>query len=194
MKRIGILAVSMFLGFVLASAQDKPAISVSETTYNFGTIYEEDGDVSHEFIITNTGTAPLEINRVTASCGCTTPNWTKEPIAPGKTGIVKATYSTKGRVAPFNKSINIFSNAQEAPFVVYIKGEVVSKGSVNVQLQQAPVSIEPAKTAVAAEEKKVVTTGKDDAKKAVKAEKKDTKKVIKTAKRDIKKSNASSGK
>lgn len=181
MKRIGILVTCMFLGFTLASAQDKAGISVSETTYNFGTIYEEDGNVSHEFVVTNTGTAPLELNRVTASCGCTTPNWTKEPIAPGKTGSVNVTYNTKGRIAPFSKSISIYSNAQDAPFVVFIKGEVVSKGSADVQLQQAPVSIEPAKTAVTTEENKVATAGKSDAKK-----------VIKAAKKDLGKSDASS--
>ena len=192
MKRIGILVTCMFLGFTLASAQDKAGISVSETTYNFGTIYEEDGSVSHEFVVTNTGTAPLELNRVTASCGCTTPNWTKEPIAPGKTGSVNVTYNTKGRIAPFSKSISIYSNAQDAPFVVFIKGEVVSKGSANVQLQQAPVSIEPAKTAVAAEGNKA-TTGKDDTKKAAKAKKNGAKNsVIKTPKKDLGKSDASS--
>ena len=143
MRRIGIVIVCMFLGFTLASAQEKAEISVSETTHNFGTVYEEDGDANCEFIITNTGTAPLELTRVTASCGCTTPNWTREPIAPGKTGVVKVTYSTRGRISTFSKSVSIFSNAQEAPFVVYIKGEVVQKTSADLQPTQAPVSIEP---------------------------------------------------
>jgi len=145
MKRIGILIACMFLGLSLASAQEKAAISVSETNHNFGTIYEEDGSASHEFIITNTGTAPLELTRVTASCGCTTPEWTKEPIAPGKTGIIKVTYSTKNRIGNFTKSVSIFSNAQDAPFVVYISGTVVSKAAANMEPTQAPISFEPAK-------------------------------------------------
>ncbi len=150
MKRIEFFIACMLFGVTLTFAQGKAEISVSETSHNFGTIYEEDGDASCEFIVTNTGNAPLELNRVTASCGCTTPNWTKEPIAPGKTGVVKATYAAKGRPGPFSKTISIYSNAQDAPFIVTIKGTVASKASetANVQLTQAPVSIEPAKTPV----------------------------------------------
>lgn len=147
MKRIGILITCMFLGFALASAQNKAAISVSETNYNFGTIYEEDGNASHDFIITNTGNAPLELTRVTASCGCTTPEWTKQPIAPGKTGVIKVTYGAKGRIGAFSRSVSIFSNAQDAPFVVYISGEVVSKASANLQPKQAPINFEPTQQA-----------------------------------------------
>ncbi len=147
MKRIGILITCMFLGFTLAFAQEKAAISVSETNHNFGTIYEEDGNVSHEFIITNTGTAPLELTRVTASCGCTTPEWTKQPIAPGKTGVIKVTYGVRGRIGAFSKSVSIFSNAQDAPFVVYISGEVVSKASADLQPKQAPISFDPTQQA-----------------------------------------------
>ena len=66
-----------------------------ETSFDFGTIKEANGNVSHVFKIKNTGDAPLVLTRVIASCGCTTPEWTKEPIAPGKTGDIKITYTTE---------------------------------------------------------------------------------------------------
>ena len=163
MKRIGFFITCMLFSFTLVFAQGKPEIKVSETTHNFGAILEEDGNATCEFVITNEGNAPLEINRVTASCGCTSPDWTKEPIAPGKTGVVKATYAAKGRPGPFSKTISIYSNAQEAPFTVTIKGEVISgKQAVDMQPQQTPVSIEPNRVATnnsSAETKYVVKAG-----------------------------------
>ncbi len=55
--------------------------------------------------------SPLVIERVQPSCGCTAPDWTKEPIAPGKTGMVKATYGTQGRPGHFEKTMTVFTNA-----------------------------------------------------------------------------------
>jgi len=70
----------------------------------------------------NTGKEPLIIQRVQPSCGCTTPDWTKEPIAPGKTGMVKASYGTQGRPGHFEKSLTVFSNAGTK--MLTIKGTV----------------------------------------------------------------------
>lgn len=134
MKQLVFFMVCLFAGSSFSFAQQaqdvqlmetKPVIKVSEDMHDFGKIKEEDGNATCEFVITNTGNAPLVLNRVSASCGCTTPDWTKEPIAPGKTGVVKVTYGAKGRPGPFVKTISVFSNAQEAPFVLKIKGDVV---------------------------------------------------------------------
>lgn len=85
MKRIIFLLTALVLSIGALSAQQKKAvISAKETIYDFGEIKEADGKVSHTFKIDNTGDAPLVLTRVIASCGCTTPEWTKEPIAPGK--------------------------------------------------------------------------------------------------------------
>jgi hypothetical protein len=94
--------------------------------HDFGTV-EESGPIGYEFNFTNTGTAPIVITDVRASCGCTTPSWTKEPIAPGGKGIIKAEYNTTGRIGVFNKSITITSNATEPSKVLYIKGIVDPK-------------------------------------------------------------------
>lgn len=124
--------VLIFLGFwfiTTVDAQNDTQLTVTENSYNFGTIAEADGLTSHTFIVKNTGNAPLVITRVTASCGCTQPEWTKAPIAPGKTGEVKVTYNPKGRPGPFYKTISIFSNGKKGRYALAIKGNVTPKPS-----------------------------------------------------------------
>ena len=109
-----------------SQAQDKKAvISIPVKEYNFGTIKEGEGKVSHVFEIKNTGTAPLVLTRVMSSCGCTVPSYSKEPIAPGKSSKITVTYDPAGRVYPFVKTVSIYSNGKEGPEVITIKGEVV---------------------------------------------------------------------
>lgn len=78
---------------------------------------ESAGTVSTEFTF-NTGKAPLIIQRVRASCGCTTPEYTNEPILPRKTGTIKVTYSTTGRPGVFNKDVTIFTNVPDTVYKV----------------------------------------------------------------------------
>jgi hypothetical protein len=89
--------------------------------HDFKTV-QEGPAAEHEFVFTNTGKEPIVISNVSASCGCTTPSYSKEPVLPGKTGTIKASYNTQGRVGPFTKSITINSNAGVK--VLTIKGEV----------------------------------------------------------------------
>ena len=84
MKRLSFILCGILFFAVHMAAQNGAQISADELTYNFGTIAEADGLASHTFEIKNTGDGPLVITRVTASCGCTQPEWTKEPVAPGK--------------------------------------------------------------------------------------------------------------
>jgi len=84
----------------------------------------------HEFSFTNTGKEPIVISNVSASCGCTTPSYSKEPVLPGKSGIIKASYNTNGRIGPFTKSITITSNAGVK--VLTIRGEVEKAPSGSV--------------------------------------------------------------
>jgi len=97
MKKLGfIFLLSMFVGGA-ALAQQKPDMDFERTEHNFGTIKEEIGAVSTQFEFTNTGKTPLIIQRVSASCGCTTPSYTREPVLPGKKGTISAKYSTVRR-------------------------------------------------------------------------------------------------
>jgi hypothetical protein len=104
--------------------QDEKVIVVDRLLHDFGTIGEDGGDVSATFIVTNNTGAPIVLTNVRASCGCTTPNWTKEPIEPGKTGEVTATYNPKGRPGPFDKTVTISTSGNPEQLVVRIKGTV----------------------------------------------------------------------
>src|SRR5690242_14041199 len=119
MKKLFITLVCLSVGFISAQAQTQPApkdpnapqFKLKEETYDFGTIKE--GPIAeHVFEFKNTGKEPLIIQNASASCGCTTPEWPKEPILPGKKGKLTVRYNTQGRVGPFNKDIYIQSNAQ----------------------------------------------------------------------------------
>jgi hypothetical protein len=96
-------------------------VSFKADVYDFGTI-PEGPSAEHVFTFTNTGKEPIVIERVQPSCGCTAPDWTKEPIAPGKTGMVKATYGTQGRPGHFEKNMTVFTNAGTK--MVTFKGSV----------------------------------------------------------------------
>ena len=127
MKRFAMILVALvcMIGVDSAFAQNKAKIEAPETEYNFGTIKESDGNVQHIFRIDNKGTAPLVITRVMSSCGCTTPKFSKDPIAPGKSGQITVVYNPTGRVYPFVKTVSVYSNGKEGPLVLTIKGEVV---------------------------------------------------------------------
>jgi hypothetical protein len=104
--------------------EDEKVVTVDRTIHDFGTIAEDGGDVSTTFIVTNNTNAPIVLVNVRASCGCTTPEWTKEPIEPGKTGKVTATYNPKGRPGPFEKTVTITTNSNPERITVRIKGTV----------------------------------------------------------------------
>lgn len=125
MKQIVFVFMAILLATGMASADGGAVISADETSYDFGQIEEDEGKVSVTFTIKNTGDAPLVITRVIASCGCTTPEWTREPIAPGKTGDIEITYNPKGRPGPFSKTISVYSNGKLGSFVLTIRGEVI---------------------------------------------------------------------
>jgi len=127
MKKYSLLFVCFALSFVAMS--QKAVISFQEKTHDFGRIREEDGKVTHVFEFINKGTGPLVVNRVQASCGCTTPTWTKEPIEPGKKGSVTVTYNPLGRPNLFTKSITVYSNASDEQVVITIHGDVIAKQS-----------------------------------------------------------------
>lgn len=97
--------------------------------HDFGTI-QEGPTADHEFVFVNKGKEPIIISNVSASCGCTTPSYSKDPVLPGKKGTIKASYNTQGRVAPFTKTITITSNIGVK--VLTIKGEVEKAPSGSV--------------------------------------------------------------
>ncbi|MFD2245224.1 DUF1573 domain-containing protein [Pontibacter ruber] len=123
-KLYSLIVLSLLLTSFSANAQGE--LKFEKETHDFGTI-AEGVQATYEFKVKNVGNQPVVIANVQPSCGCTTPDWTKDPILPGKTGVIKAMYNSTGRPGPFHKSITVTSNAATPSQVIYIKGEVGPK-------------------------------------------------------------------
>ncbi|MBC3785354.1 DUF1573 domain-containing protein [Spirosoma utsteinense] len=124
MKTIFSLFVALFV-FVSVGFAQKGVIKFAKDTHDFGKI-EQGKPVTHVFEFKNMGTDPVVINDAQASCGCTKPNWTREPIMPGKTGSVSATFNAAA-AGQFTKTVTVTSNAEAGQTVLYLKGEVVAQ-------------------------------------------------------------------
>ena len=114
-----------------ALAQLAEPLFFGEKLHDFGDIREADGPAVFEFVVVNRSTRPVKILSVKASCGCTTPGWTKEPIAPGASGFVKASYDPKGRPGYFNKTLAVTTDWDGNALTLQIKGNVVSPTTEN---------------------------------------------------------------
>ena len=125
MKKIFLLAFA-FMALTVA-AQTQPV----DTTAHFVSTVHDFGEMAQgvpqtcSFVVKNTGSTPLIIQNVKASCGCTASGWTKEPIAPGATGEVKATYNSAA-VGSFSKTLTVTTNGTPASVTLYIRGKVLA--------------------------------------------------------------------
>lgn len=129
MKRIfSIFALVLIsvLTFNIVAAEKGAVMTFAEKTHDFGAIKEADGPVTHVFEFTNTGSEPLVIINVNASCGCTRPEYPKEPVMPGKKGKIKVTFNPAGRPGEFSKEVKIRTNGSKRP-VLRITGTVIPK-------------------------------------------------------------------
>ncbi len=118
-----LFVASVAMNTAVAQIETGAKIEFTKDTHDYGTVkYGADGTCTFEF--KNTGNEPLIISTAKGSCGCTVPEWPKEPIAPGAKGSIRVKYDTK-RPGPINKSVTITSNAVNEPNkVIRIKGEV----------------------------------------------------------------------
>jgi hypothetical protein len=110
-------------------AMAQSAIEFKKTTHDFGEFKEDAGVQRYRFELKNIGDSDLIVTNAQASCGCTTPSWSKEPIKPGKTGFVEAGYDPRGRgTGPFSKTITVMTNSKKTPVVTLtIKGSAKEK-------------------------------------------------------------------
>lgn len=127
MKKTGLLLSLVFFSLIIFSQTQQPAISWDKETFNFGSFKEEAGPQTANFTFTNTGSMPLYVTNVKASCGCTATDYTKEPVQPGAKGFVKATYDPKNRPGKFNKSITVTANTENPTTLLRIEGEVTPR-------------------------------------------------------------------
>lgn len=112
--------------FFAAAASAQGVLKFNKEVHDFGTLKE--GPVAtYSFEVKNTGNAPVVISNAMASCGCTTPEWKKDPIMPGATAVIKVGYNTPGRPGSFTKTITVTSNAENSTVVLTIKGNVTPK-------------------------------------------------------------------
>ena len=120
------MKLNLFLLALIASItlSAQPKLTFDKAQHDFGKVSEGDGAASYNFAFKNTGSTPLIIQNVTSSCGCTTPEWTKEPIRPGAAGFIKVSYDVKGRPGAIDKTIAVYSNSTPSPVNLRIVGEV----------------------------------------------------------------------
>ena len=114
--------------------QDSTVVKeLRQTTIAFVEAEHEFGDVKegefakHEFVFKNTGTEPLYVRDAKASCGCTTPEWTKDTIAPGAEGKILVQFNSEGRPGDFTKTVTVLANTEPEATVITIKGHVIAK-------------------------------------------------------------------
>jgi len=101
-----------------------PNIEMLETSYDFGEMIQGES-VTHDFILKNTGDAYLLITAAKGSCGCTVPDWPKEPIAEGEEAVIKVTFNSAGKSGKQNKTVTLVSNAIPNTKVITINGNVI---------------------------------------------------------------------
>ncbi|MEL6390423.1 MAG: DUF1573 domain-containing protein [Bacteroidota bacterium] len=136
MKKLNILFYAFVLiginGIISAQAQaddtaveevmDGPIMEFKSLTVDYGTI-EQNSEPLRVAEFTNTGTKPLVIKNARGSCGCTVPDWPKEPIMPGQTAEIQIRYDTK-RLGKINKTVTITTNEEGAPKVLKVVGTI----------------------------------------------------------------------
>ncbi len=110
----------------VVSGDKMPEIKFIKTVHDFGKIYQGEV-VGTNFSFTNTGNSNLMILDASASCGCTVPKWSKEPIPPGGKGSLEVIFDSSGREGMQNKSITIRTNVSDENIVLYITAEVVTE-------------------------------------------------------------------
>lgn len=111
------------------AADPADVMKFKNEVHDFGNVKEGD-KAEYEFTFVNKGKKPITIQNVTTTCGCTSPNWSKEPVAPGKKGSVMVSYSTPGRVGPINRQVTVMTDAGNK--VLKISGTVVAKPTASV--------------------------------------------------------------
>lgn len=137
MKRFLQLTMTLFLAATInniAIAQGKAKIVFDETVHDFGTFKESDGVQTTTFKFKNEGAVPLVLNNVRASCGCTTPKWTREPVAPGASGEIQVSYDPRNRPGAVNKTITVQSNAENPTVVLRITGKTQEREKTLAEL------------------------------------------------------------
>lgn len=127
MKRLifSLFAAALVVAAAFADENGYAQATFPKKMHDFGIIKEAKGAVSTQFEFINTGNKPLIIVEAVASCGCTRPEYPRRPIAPGKKGKIKVTYSPIGRPGAFRKDIKVKTNGREGRTTLFIEGTTI---------------------------------------------------------------------
>ena len=125
MKKAGIIII--MLVSTVAFGQVIEELKFDEQNHDYGLIKEVDGPAEYKFEFTNTAHVPITITNVRASCGCTTPGWTREPVLPGDNGFIKVVYNPRNRPGAFHKTLTVTTNGKESTIILRIQGKVEPK-------------------------------------------------------------------
>ena len=149
MKRIIaiILTAIMATGIMQAQVKVGSSLELDKTVHNFGDILMEKGPVSCTFTVSNTGQKPAVIYNVVSTCGCTDVSWTREPIMPGKSGRISATYSNDEGAYPFDKTLTVYFSDVKKPVTLKLRGVSLAKKQPLTELypvQYGPLALKSA--------------------------------------------------
>jgi hypothetical protein len=125
MKRIFVYLVLLCVVETIYAQQAEPLL-FREKAHDFGEVLETGGSVDYEFTFVNNAGRAIKILSVQASCGCTTPDWSKDPVAVGKTGFIKVNFDPRGKPGYFNKSLTVTTDLDGNAMTLLIKGQVVA--------------------------------------------------------------------
>ena len=106
----------------------QPIVEILESEYDFGDINQGD-KATHDYIVKNIGNADLLISSAKGSCGCTVPEWPKDPIKPGDEAVIKVTFDSKGKIGKQSKRVTLMTNAIPNVKILTIKGNILEKNS-----------------------------------------------------------------
>ena len=120
MNKISFITI-ILAGFIFSANSQE--LKFNEREFDFGEIKEMDGKVSHKFVFTNNSKKSIQILTVKPSCGCTTPDWSKKEVKPGKEGFIVAEYNPRGRPGVFRKSLSVVTSDNKRS-LIFIKGKV----------------------------------------------------------------------
>jgi len=149
MLKNALIILCCLLFYTSGKAQDRrPVMVFQKTDHDFGKIREIDGLVTVNFTYTNKGNTPLLITNVVTSCGCTAPNWTREPVLPGMKGYVSATFNPANRPGEFEKTITVSSNNAEGDMLLHIGGIVLAREKTLDELYPVKMSDLRLKTSI----------------------------------------------
>ena len=108
-------------------AQVGEVVEFDKTVHDFGDISVDDGPQTCTFTVKNVGKEPIAIYEVVTSCGCTDAQWTREPLQPGKTGAISATYKNEDGPVPFDKTLTVYIAGLSKPVILRLRGVVHEK-------------------------------------------------------------------